>query len=320
MAGVVKRGSLIVIEGCDRSGKTTQVKKLVDTLDKEGKPAKMMRFPDRTTGIGAIINSYLTCSKELDDHAVHLLFSANRWELEQEIMSTLKSGTHVIVDRYVYSGVAYSAAKPGLSLSWCKQPDIGLPRPDLVFFLDVSEAVAIQRDGFGGERYELTDFQRKVRENYTKLIDPSWVIVSSDGTMDEVENKLYSIVESEVGKGNKMKKVEQEGTKEDVKEEMRQQMRIELEEEIKEEIEKEKNEIKQEMKKEIMENMKKEIKEEMRNEVKKNVKENVVATRKKDDNVDDDKIGKGLGNIKNIYENQNNKKYKKIDENKKFDG
>ena len=111
MAGAVKRGSLIVFEGCDRSGKTTQVSKLVEKLNKEGKPAKMMRFPDRTTGIGSIINSYLTCNKELDDHAVHLLFSANRWELEQEIMTTLKAGPHVIIDSYAYSGVAFSAAK-----------------------------------------------------------------------------------------------------------------------------------------------------------------------------------------------------------------
>ena len=71
----------------------------------------MMRFPDRTTGIGSILNSYLTCAKELDDHAVHLLFSANRWELEQKIVSTLKAGNHVIIDRYAYSGVAFSAAK-----------------------------------------------------------------------------------------------------------------------------------------------------------------------------------------------------------------
>jgi len=89
-------------------------------------------------------------------------------------------------------------------LSWCKQPDIGLPRPDLVCFLDVSEEVAIKRADFGGERYELTDFQRKVRENYTKLTDPSWVTVSADGTMDEVEKELYSIVGKEVGKADKM--------------------------------------------------------------------------------------------------------------------
>jgi thymidylate kinase len=40
-----------------------------------------------------------------------------------------ESGCHVIVDRYAFSGVAFSAAKDGLSLEWCKQPDSGLPRP-----------------------------------------------------------------------------------------------------------------------------------------------------------------------------------------------
>ena len=52
----------------------------MDRLNQEGIKAKMMRFPDRTTAIGSIINQYLTCAKELDDHAIHLLFSANRWE------------------------------------------------------------------------------------------------------------------------------------------------------------------------------------------------------------------------------------------------
>ena len=153
----------------------------------------MMSFPDRSSEIGSIINSYLTSVKELDDHVVHLLFSANRWELQNEILNTLENGTNVIIDRYAYSGVAYSAAKPNLSLNWCKQPDIGLPRPDLVCFLDVTEEVALKRANFGGERYELTDFQRKVRENYNTLSDPSWVTVSADGTMEEVEKDLYDI-------------------------------------------------------------------------------------------------------------------------------
>ena len=52
MTAAVKRGALIVFEGCDRSGKTTQVTKLVERLNKAGKPAVMMRFPDRTTSIG----------------------------------------------------------------------------------------------------------------------------------------------------------------------------------------------------------------------------------------------------------------------------
>ena len=78
---IVKRGTFIVFEGCDRSGKTTVCKKLVDFLnDKKLEKAKFMRFPDRTTEVGSAINDYLKGQKELDDHVIHLLFSANRWE------------------------------------------------------------------------------------------------------------------------------------------------------------------------------------------------------------------------------------------------
>ena len=108
-----KRGVLVVFEGCDRSGKTTQVTKLVERLNKGGQAAVMRRFPDRTTSIGSVINSYLGCKKELEDHVVHLLFSANRWEVERDIVDTLMAGTHVFIDRYAYSGVAFSAAKVG---------------------------------------------------------------------------------------------------------------------------------------------------------------------------------------------------------------
>jgi dTMP kinase len=101
-----------------------------------------------------------------------------RWELERDIRRSLAEGTHVLIDRYAYSGAAFSAAKPGLSLAWCKQPDVGLPRPDMVVFLDVTEEVAKQRGGFGEERYEVAEFQRRVKANYRQLKDPSWVEVS----------------------------------------------------------------------------------------------------------------------------------------------
>jgi len=160
----------------------------------------MMRFPDRSTGIGSVINSYLTCSQELDDRAIHLLFSANRWETEKQIQRSLAAGTNIIIDRYAYSGVAFSAAKPGLSLDWCKQPDVGLPRPDLVVFMDVTEEVAKQRGGFGEERYEVAEFQRRVRQNYKQLKDEIWVEVCADGSLEEVESNLLEIVTKELAK------------------------------------------------------------------------------------------------------------------------
>jgi len=200
MSKLLKRGSLVVFEGCDRSGKTTQINKLVTRLNDNGIPSKMMRFPERTTGIGLLINQYLTCNKEMDDHVIHLLFSANRWEMVEEIKRSINSGTTVLVDRYAFSGVAFSAAKDGMELDWCKEPDIGLPRPDLVCFLQVSEEVAKQRADFGGERYEKTDFQAKVRDIYDKLADSSWKTIDADKTIEEVEEDLYDILKEEVSR------------------------------------------------------------------------------------------------------------------------
>uniref|UniRef100_A0A1B6LJ93 dTMP kinase n=1 Tax=Graphocephala atropunctata TaxID=36148 RepID=A0A1B6LJ93_9HEMI len=105
------RGALIVIEGCDRSGKTTQCKKIVASLKSTSIPAEYMNFPDRSTAIGKIINGYLTKREEICDEAIHLLFSANRWELVSKIRSLLQQGTTVVVDRYCYSGVAFSSIK-----------------------------------------------------------------------------------------------------------------------------------------------------------------------------------------------------------------
>jgi dTMP kinase len=49
-----------------------------------------------------------------------------------------------------------------MNFSWCRGPDVGLPRPDLVCFLSVSEQAALARADFGTERYEKIEFQNKV--------------------------------------------------------------------------------------------------------------------------------------------------------------
>lgn len=74
------RGACIVLEGLDRSGKTSQSTSLVSYLEGLGHSAELWRFPDRTTSVGQMISSYLSNESQLDDHTVHLLFSANRWE------------------------------------------------------------------------------------------------------------------------------------------------------------------------------------------------------------------------------------------------
>uniref|UniRef100_D8Q2T3 dTMP kinase n=1 Tax=Schizophyllum commune (strain H4-8 / FGSC 9210) TaxID=578458 RepID=D8Q2T3_SCHCM len=212
------RGAFIVIEGLDRSGKSTQAAKLKEKLAADGVKVELMKFPDRTTAIGKMIDAYLRTNIEMDDHVVHLLYSANRWELASRISTLLTEGTTIICDRYAFSGIAFSASKvastsasttvtstssststtaapptstgsstcgssptpaktkdtcptakttdtsPLLPYAWCRAPDIGLPAPDVTLFFDIAPEAARARGGYGEERYEREDVQRRVME------------------------------------------------------------------------------------------------------------------------------------------------------------
>uniref|UniRef100_A0AC11ALC7 Deoxythymidylate kinase n=1 Tax=Ovis aries TaxID=9940 RepID=A0AC11ALC7_SHEEP len=172
MAG--RRGALIVLEGVDRAGKSTQSRKLVDALCAEGHRAELLRFPERSTEIGKLLSSYLEKKSEVEDHSVHLLFSANRWEHVPLMKEKLSQGITLVVDRYAFSGVAFTSAKENFSLDWCKQPDVGLPKPDLVVFLQLQLAEAAARGEFGRERYESGPFQQRALQRFQQLLaDPS---------------------------------------------------------------------------------------------------------------------------------------------------
>ncbi|KAJ3020770.1 hypothetical protein HKX48_000221 [Thoreauomyces humboldtii] len=192
------RGALIVFEGIDRSGKTTQTTALLSLLQSESVPAHLHRFPDRTTPTGILISNYLQGASEISDEAVHLLFSANRWEAQRALGALLASGTTVVVDRYAHSGVAYSAAKGTLAggLDWCKAPDRGLLAPDLIVFLDVDPEVAAGRHEYGGERYEELGFQIRVRDAFLELGkgDPTWRVVDAHRPVDEVKGEVARLV------------------------------------------------------------------------------------------------------------------------------
>ncbi|EDR09673.1 uncharacterized protein LACBIDRAFT_189987 [Laccaria bicolor S238N-H82] len=208
------RAPFIVIEGLDRSGKTTQTSLLHTRLEAEGIQAKLMKFPDRTTVIGQMIDSYLRSDSELDDHVIHLLFSANRWELASYITQLLEAGTPIICDRYAFSGIAFSASKgipsstpsPKLPYEWCRSPDIGLPAPDLVLFLDIAPERAKLRGGYGEERYEKEELQARVRGIFQRLgsemqnetqrpVRPNWVTVDAGRERKVVANEVWSLVE-----------------------------------------------------------------------------------------------------------------------------
>lgn len=174
----VARGALIVVEGLDRSGKSSQCAMLADALNKrQSESAVSMRFPDRTTPIGTMIDAYLKQSTEINDHAIHLLFSANRWEAAVGIIAALERGQNVIVDRYAYSGIAYTLSKVNTNViqSWATESDRGLPAPDVVLFLKISHDAAAKRGQYGQERFENKEMQARVAIQFAELHTASFI-------------------------------------------------------------------------------------------------------------------------------------------------
>ena len=192
------RGAFILFEGGDRCGKSTQTERILNHLNENGLKSEGIRFPDRKSTIGQMINSYLASTTDMDDRTIHLLFSANRWEAAKGIDTKLAEGTTLICDRYAYSGVAFTSAK-GYDLEWCKCPDKGLPRPDAIVYLDMPVEEAAKRGAFGEERYEKIDFQNSVREKYHALRSADadslpWYTIDAAQSLDEVETQVREIV------------------------------------------------------------------------------------------------------------------------------
>jgi len=189
------RGYFVVFEGVDKSGKTTQSKKLVENLKAEGWRVQWMRFPDYDDSdhTGPLIRRYLLSEVELHPLEAHLVFCANRMGRMQRIKELLYSGVTVVCDRYVMSGIAYSMAK-NISERWCKQIETSLVKPDLTVFTRLESSVAAQRANFGvGDRHEKVAFLDKVVEMYEYLIDDrdaKVLVVPGTNTILDIEKAI----------------------------------------------------------------------------------------------------------------------------------
>ena len=75
-------------------------------------------------------------------------------------------------------------------LQWCKAPDVGLPAPDIVFYMRVSPEAAARRGGYGEERYEKAEFQRTVSANFDKLQGGNWVVIDADQPIGQIHQQV----------------------------------------------------------------------------------------------------------------------------------
>ena len=152
----MKKGKLIVIDGSDGSGKATQTRLLIARLEQEGHKVKTLDFPQYETNFfGKLIGECLTGEYgdfvAIDPHVGSVLYAADRFESKPKIEAWLKKGYVVVLDRYVSSNQIHQGAKithPKRQkefLNWLDQMEhsiFGLPRPDLIVYLDVPTTIS----------------------------------------------------------------------------------------------------------------------------------------------------------------------------------
>jgi len=190
----LRRGKIIVIEGIDKAGKTTQANLLLKKL--KGKKYVKFDFPDYSTPVGIEIKQFLDGKRDYSDEVKMMLLSANRWEKKSEIESIIGKGTTIIMNRYYQSNLVYGLSK-GLKLKWLLALDEGLPKADLVVVIDIKTNTLVKRS-----RNDITDtFEqdldliRKVRRNYKMLANKfNWHIIDGEDTVNIVNVQVVELV------------------------------------------------------------------------------------------------------------------------------
>ncbi len=156
------RGKLIVLEGLDGSGKSTQIELLEQGLRRLGR--RVLRTAEPTgSDAGALIRDALRGERTYTAAELAGLFLTDRIchnvDPESGIAKALAEGTDVICDRYYYSSFAYQSI--GADLGWIMDMNLNCPqiaRPDLCIFLDIDALSCKQR--LDATREHLEIFER----------------------------------------------------------------------------------------------------------------------------------------------------------------
>lgn len=235
-ASIIKTlNMLVVLEGLDGAGKSTQVKKLRRYLDSVCGGHEYIHFPRYDSPVyGDLISRFLRgdfgSNETVHPQLVALLFAEDRHGAAPSIKKHLEEGRTVLLDRYVYSNIAYQCAKMKSETEaealrkWIFETEygqFGLPVPDLNIFLDVpigfvESNLSSHREGSdrgylsGAQDIHEADieFQKRVRAVYQKQAaeDKKFICVDCSDefgatlTPDEIFGKLKAIVDTYLNK------------------------------------------------------------------------------------------------------------------------
>ena len=186
------KGKIIVFEGIDKAGKTTQAKLLEKKL---GNKCVRIDFPDYMTPVGKEIKQFLDGKRDYPDEVKMMLLSANRWEKKIQIEKIMAKGTTIIMNRYYQSNLVYGISK-GLKLDWLISLDKDMPKADLVIVIDIKPKTLARRSKNVVDTFEKDlGLIRRVKKNYRILGKRfKWRIVEGEDSVDEVHDQVLKIV------------------------------------------------------------------------------------------------------------------------------
>ncbi len=199
------KGKFIVFEGCDGSGKSTQLKALSKYLTGKGQEVFLTREPTDSP-FGSLVHSCLTGRIATDERTIAALFAADRLDHIHNgtngILKKLNEGVTVLCDRFYFSSFAYNGGF--VPLEWVislNTPAMEALTPDLTLFLDLPPEEGMARVSRRGEkeRYETLERQKLIRENYFALFErfrarERVVIVESEAEKEATQTHIRKIV------------------------------------------------------------------------------------------------------------------------------
>jgi dTMP kinase len=176
------RGKLIVFEGPEGAGKTTQIKLIAERLAVAGIPVIAVREPGGTPVGDAIREIVLESEHHMNGAAEALLFMASRAELiAREVVPALARGDVVLLDRFFLSTYAYQIVGRGLPEDEVRAANrlaTGGLVPDLTLLLDVPPGEGLGRADARGKRDRMErsgdDFHNRVGNAFRKFAEPAW--------------------------------------------------------------------------------------------------------------------------------------------------
>ena len=211
-------GKLIVIEGTDGSGKSTQFKLLTDRLQQEGRAFKQLEFPQYSEPSSALIKMYLggefgTRPSDVNAYAASAFYAVDRYASYKKVWGQwYEQGGLVVSGRYTTSNAVHQGSKLSDEelpefFDWLYDLEytrMGLPKPDLVIYLDVDVETSLermaQRRASDGSKADIHEKDPAYLESCLKLGHRAashygWTMISfkENGRMRDVEEKHEEI-------------------------------------------------------------------------------------------------------------------------------